>query len=94
MAEVSRDRDAGAGTAWGVAKWLSVIGALNWGLVGFFDWDLVRAIFGGETATPASGPSRVIYAIVGLAGLGLALLTPRHRRALADRTLSDAEARA
>lgn len=43
---------------------LVIIGALNWGLVGFFSWDLVAAIF-GEMAVV----SRVIYALVGLSGL-------------------------
>ncbi|MUV38913.1 putative membrane protein YuzA [Lentibacillus sp. JNUCC-1] len=45
---------------------LVIIGAINWGLVGFFQFDLVAAIFGGEqTATFA----RLIYAIVGISGL-------------------------
>ena len=44
---------------------LSIIGAVNWGLVGFARFDLVAWIFGGQTA----GVSRVIYALVGLAGL-------------------------
>lgn len=50
---------------------LSIIGAINWGLVGFFNFDLVRAIFGtGASATAVvSTFSRVIFAIVGLAGL-------------------------
>jgi uncharacterized membrane protein YuzA (DUF378 family) len=50
---------------------LTVIGAINWGLVGFFNFDLVRAIFGtGASATAVvSVFSRVIFAIVGLAGL-------------------------
>jgi len=43
---------------------LVIIGAVNWGLIGFFDFDLVRAIFGEMTFV-----SRVIYAIVGVAGL-------------------------
>lgn len=79
-----------------VVLWLSIIGALNWGLVGFFNWDLVRAIFGNDSATPASGISRIIYAIVGLSGLALAILAPRLRaRELArGATLADrAEAR-
>jgi uncharacterized membrane protein YuzA (DUF378 family) len=62
-----------------VLLWIAIIGALNWGLVGFFNWDLVRAIFGGETRTAASAFSRVIYAIVGLAGLGLLYFAPRLR---------------
>lgn len=44
---------------------LSIIGSVNWGLVGLFKFDLVAWIFGGQTATI----SRIIYAIVGLAGL-------------------------
>lgn len=51
-----------------VAAGLVIIGALNWGLVGFLNFDLVAAVFGrhfGET-TPLSS---VVYALVGLAGL-------------------------
>lgn len=48
-----------------VALLLAIIGAINWGLVGFFRFDLVAWIFGGQTATL----SRVVFAIVGLAGL-------------------------
>ena len=44
---------------------LATIGAINWGLVGFGRFDLVAWIFGGQTA----GVSRVIYAVVGIAGL-------------------------
>lgn len=43
---------------------LVVIGAVNWGLIGFFRFDLVAALFGDM-----SGFSRVVYALVGLAGL-------------------------
>lgn len=48
-----------------IALILVIVGALNWGLWGFFQFDLVAAIFGGAS----SGIARVIYAIVGLAGL-------------------------
>lgn len=48
-----------------VALILILVGAINWGLWGFFQFDLVAAIFGGQSATV----SRVIYAIVGIAGL-------------------------
>lgn len=41
-----------------------IIGAVNWGLIGFFGFDLVAALFGDM-----SGFSRVVYALVGLAGL-------------------------
>ncbi|HHW07323.1 MAG TPA: DUF378 domain-containing protein [Clostridia bacterium] len=44
---------------------LMVIGALNWLLVGLFQYDLVAAIFGGTDAII----SRIIYTIVGIAGI-------------------------
>jgi|GEM_PF-698415 len=53
-----------------VAFTLAIIGALNWGLVGFFNFNLVDAIFGGGAAEETSTISRVIYALVGLAGIG------------------------
>ena len=50
---------------------LVIIGAINWGLIGFFQFDLVAAIFGGQLSVW----SRIIYAIVGLAGLwGISVL--------------------
>ena len=49
----------------GVALALAVIGALNWGLWGFFQFDLVAWLFGGNTTTV----SRVVYSIIGIAGL-------------------------
>lgn len=55
---------------------LTIIGAINWGLIGFFDFNLVASIFGADTAL-----SRIIYSLVGLAGLinlGL-LFVPRER---------------
>ena len=45
---------------------IAVIGAVNWGLIGFFDLNLVSMIFGSMTWV-----SRVIYALVGLCGLYL-----------------------
>ena len=48
-----------------IALILIVIGALNWALIGLFQFDLVGAIFGGMT----SMLSRIIFTIVGLAGL-------------------------
>ncbi len=50
---------------------LLVIGALNWGLVGFFQYNLVADLFGGMMSTGA----RVVFGLVGIAGLvGLARL--------------------
>ena len=48
-----------------IALALVIIGAINWGLIGFFQFDLVAAIFGGQNA----GLSRIIYVLVGLSGL-------------------------
>lgn len=62
-----------------VALALTVIGALNWGLVGFFRFDLVAALFGGQTAAL----SRIVYALVGLCGL---YLIPRLFRPAAARS--------
>ena len=55
-----------------VAFALLVVGGLNWGLVGFFNFDLVAAIFGAGTPV-----SRVVYALVGLAALYCAIAIPK-----------------
>lgn len=55
---------------------LSIIGSINWGLVGLFKFDLVAWIFGGQTAVI----SRIIYAVVGLAGLWCLTLLFRKNR--------------
>lgn len=44
---------------------LIIIGALNWGLIGFFGFDLVASVFGGQLSLI----SRIIFALVGLAGI-------------------------
>ncbi|MDA1038654.1 MAG: DUF378 domain-containing protein [bacterium] len=43
---------------------LVFVGALSWGLIGLFDWNLVNAIFGGAPVV-----ERIVYILVGLAGL-------------------------
>ncbi|KAA6460509.1 DUF378 domain-containing protein [Bacillus cereus] len=48
-----------------IALVLVIIGAINWGLIGFFKFDLVAAIFGGQDAFL----SRVVFGLVGLSGL-------------------------
>ncbi|KLV26266.1 DUF378 domain-containing protein [Niallia circulans] len=48
-----------------VALILTIIGAINWGLIGFFQFDLVATLFGGQ----GSVVSRIIYGLVGIAGL-------------------------
>lgn len=49
-----------------IALTIVIIGAINWGLVGFFDFNLVAMIFGSM-----SWISRIIYALVGICGLYL-----------------------
>ena len=48
-----------------IALFLTIVGALNWGLVGLFEFDLVASIFGGATNIV----TRVIYAIIAIAGI-------------------------
>lgn len=57
-----------------VALALVIIGAINWLLIGLFGYDLVGAIFGGQMAVM----SRIIYSLVGLAGLWCITLLFRH----------------
>lgn len=47
-----------------IALVLVIVGAVNWGLIGFFKFDLVAFLFGQMTWI-----SRIVYAIVGLCGL-------------------------
>ncbi len=54
---------------------LIIIGAINWGLIGFFNFDLVAAIFGGALAIG----SRIIYAVVGIAGIWALTILFRRR---------------
>ena len=49
-----------------VAYILVVVGGLNWGLVGFFKYNLVDKVFG-----VGSGAARVVYAVVGVAAVYL-----------------------
>lgn len=53
-----------------IALVLIIIGAINWGLIGFFKFNLVETIFGSMTII-----TRIIYALVGVSGLwGIKLL--------------------
>lgn len=60
---------------------LTVVGGLNWGLVGLFDLDLVARIFGGGTNL-----ARIVYVLVGLSALYCLTFVPLISR---DRELSD-----
>ncbi|MBL8030228.1 MAG: DUF378 domain-containing protein [Candidatus Doudnabacteria bacterium] len=50
---------------------LVIVGGLNWGLVGFFSYDLVAALFGDM-----SGLSRIVYGLVGLSAIYLLAISP------------------
>ena len=43
---------------------ITIIGAVNWGLIGLFDFNLVTTLFGTDSAL-----SRIVYTIVGITGL-------------------------
>ena len=47
-----------------IALVLTIIGALNWGLIGFFDFNLVTALFGANNVV-----SRIIYSLIAIAGI-------------------------
>jgi uncharacterized membrane protein YuzA (DUF378 family) len=55
-----------------LAAILTIVGGLNWGLVGLFKFDLVAAVFGGMRFGEGNVGSRVVYALVGLSALYLA----------------------
>jgi uncharacterized membrane protein YuzA (DUF378 family) len=50
---------------------LAIVGAVSWGLWGLFQFDLVAALCGGQSAPLSRG----VYSLVGLAGLALAFTT-------------------
>ena len=56
-----------------------LIGALNWGLVGFFGFDLIAAIFG-----PMTFVSRLIYSLVGISSVLLIILSNKQYKQLTD----------
>ena len=63
-----------------IALLLVIIGAVNWGLIGIFQFDLVASIFGGQAAVV----SRIIYTLVGAAGLWCISLLFRRRENARD----------
>jgi len=48
-----------------IALFLLVVGGLNWGLVGLFEFDLVAFLFGGQTAVL----SRIVYVLVAVSAI-------------------------
>lgn len=68
-------------------KWLGIIvgilvivGGLNWGLWGLFQFDLVAALFGGNDA----GLARIVYSLVGVSAVVMAALLPKFAKATAN----------
>jgi len=54
---------------------LVIVGGLNWGLVGAFNFDLVATIFGAMSVL-----SRIVYVLVGLAAIWLAVISPKLKK--------------
>ncbi|KAB3531636.1 DUF378 domain-containing protein [Alkaliphilus pronyensis] len=53
-----------------IALILIIVGAINWGLVGLFDFDLVASVFGGRRSPLA----RLVYILIGLSGIFTAIM--------------------
>ena len=47
-----------------IALVFTIIGALNWGLMGFFEFNLVASLFGADTVI-----TRIVYSLVGICGI-------------------------
>ena len=59
-----------------IALALAIIGGLNWGSIGIFQFDLVAFLFGGQASTF----SRIVYTLVGVAAIWCITLLFRDRR--------------
>lgn len=59
---------------------LAIIGAVNWGLIGLFQFDLVAFLFGGQGAVL----SRIVYGLIGAAGLWCITLLFRDREIIKE----------
>lgn len=59
---------------------LVIIGAINWGAIGLFQFDLVAWLFGGQSAII----SRIVYTLVALAGIWCLSLLFRHNEILVN----------
>ncbi len=63
-----------------IALILSIVGALNWGSIGLFKFDIVAWIFGGQDAIL----SRIVYTVVALAGVWCISLLFRSRESITE----------
>ena len=68
-----------------LALLVTIVGALNWGSIGLFQFDIVAAIFGGQGAIL----SRIVYTLVALAGIWCISLLFREREILTRSADSD-----
>ena len=66
-----------------IALILVIIGALNWGSIGIFGFDIVAWMFGGQL----SAVSRIIFTLVGLAGIWSISLLFRERESIAEKDM-------
>ena len=66
-----------------IALILTIIGALNWGSIGLFKFDIVGWIFGGQSAVV----SRIIFTVVALAGVWCISLLFRNNEVLSKETV-------
>ena len=66
-----------------IALLLLIVGGLNWGSIGLFQYDLVAALFGGQDATL----SRIVYVAVALCALWCVSLLFRERATDSDETV-------
>jgi uncharacterized protein len=64
-----------------LAAVLTIVGGLNWGLVGLFRFDLVAAVLGGMPFGEVNLASRIVYTLVGLSAAYLATQLPALVRA-------------
>jgi len=64
-----------------IALFLLIVGGVNWGLRGIFDFDLVAWLFGGETTLI----SRVVYILVAVSALWCVSLFFKHNRLVEER---------
>ncbi|MBH0231063.1 DUF378 domain-containing protein [Halobacillus yeomjeoni] len=72
-----------------VALLLVIVGAVNWGLIGLFQYDLVAGLFGGGEQSGAL--ARVIYTLVGISGLIAISLYFNPAAEYSDRTAESVE---
>ena len=63
-----------------IALILSIVGALNWGSIGLFKFDIVAWIFGGQDAIL----SRIVYTVVALAGVWCISLLFRSKESITE----------